>query len=107
MPNVGRTFALCAGFLFAASAHAAPNAKTATLTYLRKEGAEACPDQRSIEQAVSARLGYTAFVENGERRIDVQVARFGRGLIATVTLGDSEGNRTGRRDLRSETGDCG
>jgi hypothetical protein len=93
-----------AALLFWVAAAAAP--RPVTLSYLRDPGAEACPDERWIRQAVSARLGADPFVEAGEVRIEARISKAARGLIGTIAVTDNAGARLGRRELASATGDC-
>src|SRR5512142_587531 len=79
---------------------------TANLSYLRAPGAEDCPDERWIRQAVSARLGTDPFVDRGDLSIAAEVRRSGAQAKGTVTVTGKQGEPLGSRELVSAHGDC-
>lgn len=79
--------------------------QTATLAYTRAPGAEACPDEQELRDAVSGRLGYVPFQAEAERRIDVRFGKSGTKLIATLRVARPDAPPK-TRTLESEAGDC-
>src|SRR5438128_1351366 len=96
---------LILGLVIAAQASA--EAPAARLDYTRGAGAESCPDQRSLEDAVSARLGYPPFRTDAARTLTARVSASGRGLLARMELRDAGGNLLGKRDLAGAGEGCG
>ena len=90
-----------------ASALGAPREHaTVHLSYARETGAEQCPDETSLREAVSARLGYDPFDDGAPRVLRARVHRAGGSLVAHVELRDSGGVVQGERDLRGAGSDC-
>jgi len=95
----------------AARAQSAPATKrdavAARLQYTLSSGAERCPDARTIEQAVSTRLGYPVFErEPPTRWVRVQIGATPRGLRAKLeVLGEGDVS-LGARAIESSA-DCG
>lgn len=88
-----------------AVASASPSAK---LVYVRGEGAQACPAEADVRQAVVARLGYDPFFPIASKTVLLQIRRDDalhayRGALQIV--GD-DGNLQGSRDLVSRGDDC-
>lgn len=77
-----------------------------TLTYVVEAGAERCPDERWVRQAVAARLGFDPFRPDGDTRIEARIRRTEQGLAASLEVTTREGQRIGRRHFTSPTGDC-
>lgn len=71
----------------------------------RGAGAEACPDVQSMKGAVTARLGYSPFVDRSQARITVQFERGGSGLRARVERREAS-KRAAVRELSSQAADC-
>lgn len=86
-----------------ASAEPLPSVR---LLYTRGPGAEACPDQGAVRDAVAARLGYVPFDERAARLVIVAVASASPTLRARIELRDSAGTIVGLRELSSSTRDC-
>jgi hypothetical protein len=80
---------------------------TSRLTYVRGSGAEACPDETAVRQAVAARLGYDPFFPSAEKTIVARIVRTKDELRATVELVDEHGLMRGVRELRASAGQCG
>src|SRR5204862_4286698 len=70
-----------------------------------------CPDEQTLRNAVSARLGYDPFRPDAERTLQVDIVvdrrHERRGLRAHVELRDAAGNSAGSRDIGSQRSDCG
>jgi hypothetical protein len=79
---------------------------TARLTYVRGPGTEHCPDEDSVRNAVSSRLGYDAFEPNAATTVSVVVGRVGRALRVKIERRDDKGKVTGARELASVQNDC-
>jgi hypothetical protein len=86
--------------LSAPLALAAADRPTAHLEYTRKTGANVCPDEASVRDAVAARLGYDPFRDDAARVIKVTVTHDGKGFHATIEEG------THVRRLDSPAKDC-
>jgi len=80
---------------------------TSRLTYARGSGAEACPDETAVRQAVAARLGYDPFFPSAEKTIVARIVRTKDELRATVELVDEHGLMRGVRELKASAGQCG
>jgi len=80
---------------------------TSRLTYARGSGAEACPEEPTIRQAVAARLGYDPFFAAAEKTIVARILRNRDELRATVELVDDHGIVRGVREFKAHTGQCG
>ncbi len=76
------------------------------LTYERGSGAERCPDEQSIRDAVVVRLGYPPFVAQGKLAIAARVKGEGAGLAAKIDLREVSGELLGERELSSPNADC-
>ena len=99
-----RAFAVGIGvFLCGASAAAFP---TSRLTYARGTGAETCPAEPIIRQAVAARLGYDPFFATAEKTIVARIQRSRDDLRATVELVDDRGIVRGVREFKARNGQC-
>jgi hypothetical protein len=76
------------------------------LAYSRAPGAEGCPDEAWLHDAIGARLGYAPFTDGAARTVVVKIARVGKGLQATIELLDSSGRSQGSRTVDSQSSDC-
>src|SRR5262249_55117823 len=84
--------------LWAADAGAA---NTARLVYLRGQGTEACPDERALEDAVAARLGYDPFSTWAVDTLFVELEKDSTGWNARVKLVTRENVVRGARTLHA------
>src|SRR6188508_1378839 len=90
-------------FAWCASSSAFP---TSRLTYARGNGAEACPDEPVVRQAVAARLGYDPFFAAADKTIVARIQRSREELRATVELVDDRGIVRGVREFKAKSGQC-
>ena len=99
---------LSLGFLLVARrSEGAPSRPLETkLAYSRAPGAEVCPDEAWLHDAIGARLGYAPFTDGAARTVVVKIARAGKGLQATIELLDSSGRSQGSRTVDSQSSDC-
>jgi hypothetical protein len=81
-------------------AHSAEHPR-ARLSYSRLRGAEHCPDDESLRNAVSARLGYPAFEESAAVSIAARVSASATGLEGQVEI-----NGKGERRFFSAERNC-
>jgi hypothetical protein len=79
---------------------------TSSLTYERQRGAEQCPDEAELRDAVSARLGYVPFRDEAPQHVRTVIRGERGGLLATVDVFDAVGELVGQREIRSRTRDC-
>lgn len=79
---------------------------TSSLTYERQRGAERCPDEAELRDAVSARLGYEPFRDDAPQHVRTVIRAERGGLLATVDVFDAAGEQVGQREIRSRTRDC-
>jgi len=87
-----------------ATAAAAP---TYSLSWVRAEGAEACPAAAVLAAEVERRLGRAVFDTRAERSIEVDVMRFGERYRSDVYVRDAAGHALGHRQLESDEPGCG
>src|SRR5689334_9833347 len=100
----GHAFALALGvFIYCAHAVAFP---TSRLTYARGNGAESCPEEPTVRQAVAARLGYDPFFAAADKTIVARITRNRDELRATVELVDDHGIVRGVREFKARAGQC-
>jgi hypothetical protein len=97
---------LCGVHSRAASASEAKPSQAAQLSYLRGPGAQLCPEEAFLREAVAAELGYDPFAENARRKVSATIEREGSRLRAHVEIHDAQGRPQGARDLTTETLDC-
>ena len=88
-----------------ASAHAVAF-PTSRLTYARAAGAESCPEEAIVRQAVAARLGYDPFFAAADKTIVARILRNREELRATVELVDNRGIVRGVREFKAPAGQC-
>ena len=79
---------------------------TSRLTYLRGKGAEACPDEATVRQAVAARLGYDPFFPSADKTIVARIVRNRDELRASVELVDAKSTVRGVREFKAAPGQC-
>lgn len=79
---------------------------TSRLTYARGTGAESCPDEPIVRQAVAARLGYDPFFASAEKTIVARIVRNREELRATVELVDDHGMVRGVREFKAPAAQC-
>lgn len=86
-------------------AHASPSAK---LVYVRGPGAQACPPESDLRQAVALRLGYDPFFPTASKTVIAQLRRDDarRAYLGAVQIVGDDGNARGSRDLVSNGDDC-
>jgi hypothetical protein len=100
-----RAFFACACAAFAlgwpAAAAAAPSAR---LVYGRAPGAESCPDEAALREAVSARIGYDPFFPYAPRTVVLTIQGAGDKLTARVELVENE--QANVRELETAEGSC-
>jgi hypothetical protein len=76
------------------------------LVYARGEGAESCPPETFVRQAVAARLGYDPFFVSADKTIIAEIARDRGELRGRVALVDERGFVQGAREFRLPPGQC-
>jgi hypothetical protein len=96
--------------LGAGSLHAEPapplTLTTARLVYTRARGAEQCPDEPAVREAVRVRLGYDPFRADATRTVTATIAARRGGLRADVKLAGPKGAVAGSRQLDAAPDDC-
>jgi hypothetical protein len=105
--SAGRFAAGCvavAALAMAGSAGAFPSSR---LVYARGAGAERCPQETALRQAVAARLGYDPFFAAAERTIVLVIGAKGAELEAKVYLVDASGVVRGLREFSGPAERCG
>ncbi len=95
--------AVAALFVAAPHAWASPSAK---LVYVRGAGAEACPAEHELRNAVAARIGYDPFFPAAQKTVVAQVARTSLGYRGNVQIVGDDGTLRGERELSSSGDDC-
>ncbi len=92
----------------AAAAQDAP--RTATLSWVRLPGAEACPSTQEVARATEARLGRTVFVAAASADLAlegrIEPAGEGPGFRATIAVADASGALLGERVLDERAPEC-
>jgi len=97
-------FAVSALLLFGArSALGFPSSR---LVYVRGPGAEGCPDQSAVREAVRKRLGYDPFFPSADKTIIARVVREASRLHGEVELVDEHGTQAGKREFSAEPDQC-
>jgi hypothetical protein len=89
----------------AAGAREASAAPTARLVYLRGPGAESCPGEGELRDAVAARLGYDPFATFSLDTLFAEIDKDGTGFVARVKLVAHDSSVRGARSIRG-TGEC-
>ncbi len=81
-------------------------ARSARLIYVRGHGADTCPDEDAVRNAVAARLGYDPFVAFAANILVAHVRREGDGFHTAVGLVDENGVERGARQLTVDSREC-
>ncbi|WP_394822191.1 hypothetical protein [Pendulispora albinea] len=76
------------------------------LVYARGAGAEKCPDEETLRNGVSGRLGRDPFDDHAERTVIARVSRARRTLRTRIEVRDASGELAGERELSSQGKDC-
>ncbi len=92
--------------LGAADSRAEPLA-TASLEYVKKAGAESCPNEEVIRRGVAARLGREGFDASADRRLRVEMSGHKLGFSARINVYDASGELAGTRSIATAESDCG
>ncbi|MGK3960141.1 hypothetical protein WMF38_44715 [Sorangium sp. So ce118] len=105
-------FSLVAAALVAAArpARASSGEQTASLSWVRLAGAEACVGTRALAQAVEARLGRAALVSaaRADLTIEGRIEPGGSGgWRAVIAVADAEGAVLGTREIATASPRCG
>ncbi|WP_437501002.1 hypothetical protein [Sorangium sp. So ce1099] len=105
-------FSLVAAALVAAArpARASSGEQTASLSWVRLAGAEACVGARALAQAVEARLGRAALVSaaRADLTIEGRIEPGGSGgWRAVIAVADAEGAVLGTREIATASPRCG
>jgi len=95
---------MCAATATEGAARAAP--PSAHLEFVRLPGAEKCPDEAAVREAVAARLGYDPFSPAAESAVSVIFGPSGHGLHARIELVDEHGEVTHARELTARGTAC-
>ena len=117
-----RARALAAAIVIAATAAAATSARAAPepgantdgagarpgvhLSWVRADGAGACPDAAAIEAEVAERLGSNPFARAPTQFIEAIVAQKPTGFAVDIAMRADDGKLLGNRSLTSSPGDC-
>ncbi len=80
---------------------------SARLRYELGPGADGCPDEQALRNAVAARLGYDPFSDAAPRTLRARVESAGAERVATVRMEGADGKSLGERRLTSRAADCG
>ncbi len=76
------------------------------LEYARLEGAETCPDARSLRDTIASHLGYDPVSDRAETTVVVTLRGSDQTFLAEIQLRDSDGHVTGARKLSSTASSC-
>ncbi len=98
--------AVAAGTFVSLLASRADAIPTARLVYSRSEGAESCPDEMALREAVAQRIGHDPFVPWAQRTVVASISRSEQSFVGSVDLIDENGMSHGARRLHT-TGACG
>lgn len=83
----------------------APRA-TSRLIYERGDGADGCPTETELREAIAARLGYDPFADAASTTTRVTMLREGSKLSARIARTDASGAPLGGRMLESDAKGC-
>src|SRR5262245_31710464 len=78
----------------------------ARLVYVRGAGAERCPDEAALRQAVSRRLGYDPFIDDAPRTLFARLSATRRALLGALELRDEGGVLLGAHQLTFPSPEC-
>lgn len=78
-----------------------------SLSWVRGEGAEACPGRAELIAEVERRLGQSAFDDAAERSLEAQIHRSKEGFRSQIYVRDRDGRTIGKRVLGSADTACG
>ncbi len=112
MRRVRRVALACSAFAGLAATHTAAQSAAAAgppayaLSWVRAEGAEACPTGRVLATEVERRLGRAVFDVAADRSFEVEVTRFGNTYRSDVYVRDAAGTAIGHRSLQSDEPGC-
>ena len=98
--------ALQSALITLAAARPALAFPTTRLVYVRAPGAETCPDQDAVRNAVRARLGYDPFFPTSDKAIVLRISRAGQQLKGEVHLVNEQGVEIGEREFASNLNKC-
>lgn len=76
------------------------------LVYERGEGAEACPDESGLRDAIAARIGYDPVRADADLTIRIELRRVGTTLEAQVRQTRGEDEPLGQRRLTAGLSEC-
>jgi hypothetical protein len=88
-------------------AAAAPLPNQARLSWVRAEGAGACPATEVVREGVVKKLGWNPFGEDAPKSFEVVAKRSGRSWQANIYSYDAQKKSAGAREIQSESDDCG
>jgi hypothetical protein len=98
---------LCVASLLAVTPARADDAPpTYSLSWVRGEGAESCPNGRVLGAEVERRLGRKVFDAAAERSFEVEVSRVGDKFHSDVYVRDETGRAVGHRSLQNDEPGC-
>ncbi len=80
--------------------------RSASLHYVRGQGAERCLEQERLEAEIAGRLGYAPFLETAPTRVDVRVEAVAKGLRASIRFDVAGASAPRERILTSPGTDC-
>jgi len=75
------------------------------LKYDAGDLAARCPSQQDVEDAISARLGFSPFQRGASWLVEARISPSAAGLRGTILLRDRDGDSLGKREIDS-SGDC-
>lgn len=97
----------CASAALAQQSNITPAQAAASLAYNRGEGADTCPDEAVLKDAVHRQLGYAVFERTPVTRvIDVSVVRVRGRFVARLSLRSDIGEALGSREIESRGTTC-
>jgi len=94
------------GLLVLLAARSALGFPSSRLVYVRGPGAEECPDQATVREAVKKRLGYDPFFPSSDKTIIARVVRDAGKLRGEVELIDERGTQVGKREFSAASDEC-
>jgi hypothetical protein len=89
----------------AATATARAEPTSVRLSYTLGRGADECPSEHALREAIADQLGYYPFSDEGDSLIAVSVRHAGGELRARIELSDNDGRRVGARELSAASCD--